>query len=79
MIYGVPPYVCSILWNKMYYDLSYNSEPKHLLWALRFLKTYATEEVYANAESVTEKTFRKWCWKMVKIISNLNLVSSFKI
>ena len=33
-------------------------EPKHLLWALMFLKQYAVEEVLASTAGVTAKTFR---------------------
>ncbi|CAK4151827.1 unnamed protein product [Aphanomyces euteiches] len=36
-----------------------NTTPQHLLWALMFLKTYATEGEYHALTGADEKTFRK--------------------
>ncbi|KAG9414463.1 hypothetical protein AC1031_013822 [Aphanomyces cochlioides] len=49
-----------------------NTTPPHLLWALMFLKTYATEGEYHALTGADEKTFRKWCWIWVNIISDLD-------
>ena len=51
--------------------------PHHLLWALMFLKLYCAESVLCmlasgeNGQVPDEKTFRKWCWLFVEVISDL--------
>jgi hypothetical protein len=51
--------------------------PKHLLWALFFLKVYTTENVAAVIMCCDEKTIRLWSWVMVGAIAGLDCVSSF--
>src|SRR5690242_2868765 len=46
-----------------------------LLWALYFLKTYNTEDVASARFNCTPKTYRKWVWKVLHCIYNLNLVN----
>lgn len=42
------------------------AQPKHLLWALLFMKVYSTEEVHCAVVSwPTVKTFRKWSWYFI--------------
>jgi hypothetical protein len=49
-----------------------NAERKHLLWALVFLKVYATEEIHcAIAGWPNADTFRKYSWYFVRKISEL--------
>ena len=36
--------------------------PKHLLWALLFLKQYGNERILASIAKTTPKTYRKWIW-----------------
>jgi hypothetical protein len=67
--FGVTPEMCCIIWNKCFFPLGVN--PEHLLWALLFLKLYATEEVLCNFAGTTRKTFRKWTWIVIKAISQL--------
>ena len=43
----------------------------HLLYALRFLKSYGVEEVQAKEAEVTRKTWRKWCWLYIEGIAGL--------
>lgn len=52
-----------------------NAEPKHLFWALGFLKTYATEHSLAVWFKCDEKTLRKWVWIMIDALSSLEIVS----
>ena len=46
-------------------------KPKHLLWALIFLKTYTTESSLAVAIGVDEKTLQKWIFIIIYAISDL--------
>lgn len=78
-IYGVTPNICTILWRKLHPKFSASTCPKHLLWALRFLKCYGTEEINADAEGCTEKTFRTWCWKIVILLADIDLVGTDNI
>ena len=74
--FGVNWRVCSSLWNLL--DEHFSSapglkrQPKHLLWALMFLKTYANESTYRCLTGVTEKTFRKWAWHVIGEIADLS-------
>lgn len=72
--FGTTPYVCSLLWA--YLDpcntMLNSVQPVHLLWALMFMKIYATEAIHCSlAGGVDEKTFRKWSWEFVHAIANL--------
>lgn len=71
--YGVSPEVCSQLWHMMD-DKPENAEPKHLLWAFIFMKSYNTEHVNAGLVMCDEKTFRKWVWLFIDMLSSLQLV-----
>ena len=58
--------------------------PKHLLWALYFLKVYPKQGqgcsvVGASAGAVDPKTFRKWVWAFIGAIADLvdEVVSKF--
>jgi hypothetical protein len=59
-------------------------KPKHLLWALYFLKVYPREgpECSAVGEwrgAVNPKTMRKWVWRMLERMAKLadHVVSPF--
>lgn len=45
-----------------------------MLTILRFLKTYTTKNVIADAENVHEQTVRKWKWKFVRKIAQIKTV-----
>ena len=60
--------------------------PKHMLWALYFLKVYPKQGpgcsvVGASAGAVDPKTFRKWVWAFIVAIAELEevVVSIFYI
>lgn len=75
--FGVTPTVCSIIWGKIKYDLPHGGEPKHLLWALLFLKQYSDENARRSILKSDEKTIRKWTWKFVEVLSNMDVVIFF--
>lgn len=50
-------------------------EPKHILWALQFLKVYSSENVSAGVWKCDEKTVRKWTGTVLENISYLKIVS----
>ncbi len=59
-----------------------NSEPKHLLWALYFLKVYPREgpgcsTVGEPKGAINPKTMRKWVWLFLECFAELadNVVS----
>lgn len=51
-------------------------KPIHLYWMLSFLKTYETEKFYAAMYVIHENTFRKWVWKFVRAVGNIEIVVS---
>lgn len=67
--FGTSPDTCLLLWQKCTFPP--DMKPCHLLWALLFLKLYATEEVLSNIAGSTRKTFRKWAWIVIEAISKL--------
>jgi hypothetical protein len=71
--FGVDSLVCSYIWAmlKAHSKLPKAAEPKHLLWALMWLKLYKSEPAMVSIAKVHSNTFRKWVWKMVIGISDL--------
>ena len=72
--FGASSRLVAILWNKI--EKSGISEPgakpKHLLWALLFLKVYSTIEVHCSIVGwPSAKSFSKWSWYFVKRIAEL--------
>ena len=73
-LFGVTPHITFVLRNRLLLRLPSKSEPRHLLWSLLFLKLYGSEHVRACLTMVSEKTFRKWSWVFVKLLSELKVV-----
>jgi hypothetical protein len=75
--FGTDALHCLLLWNlliktKWTATLKSKPQPKHLLWALLFLRNYSIEEVHASqVGGVDEKTFRKWAWFYIEGIASL--------
>lgn len=71
--FGTSIDVCSLLWDGIRADTRFYRyiQPRHLLWALLFLKTYNTEDVLSSRVGTTPKTFRKWVWKVLRLIQRM--------
>ena len=68
--FGVGANVCLKVWEYCENDfINKKILPKHLLWGLLFLKTYATEPILATMTGVNQKTFRLWAWQVVATIA----------
>ena len=74
------------VWDRLVHHdlLPDNGRPKHLLWALYFLKVYPKQGpgcsvVGGCAGAVDPKTFRKWVWSFIRAIAELedDMVSKF--
>lgn len=76
-LFGVAPHTCSSVWTRLQGVIPEGGSPVHLLWALLFLKVYATEHVNKGLTGANEKTFRKWSWTFVELMANMHVVSSF--
>jgi hypothetical protein len=76
-MFGCLPGHCAILWNTINDEHPIGGEPKHLLYALMFLKVYGTEHVHSSIAKCDEKTFRKWAWAYVELLSNMDIVSEY--
>ena len=53
-----------------------DGRPKHLLWALHFMKEYPKQSpgcsaVGTSAGAVSPKTNRKWVWAFIDAVANL--------
>ena len=86
--FGTPVEAVEIVWDLLVRDslLPEKGRPKHLLWALHFMKAYpkqgpACATVGASAGAVDAKTFRKWVWAFIRAIAELEevVVSIFLI
>jgi hypothetical protein len=77
--FGTSPGVCAVCWNMIEGRLPGNFFYTHLLWALLYLKVYATESVLASKCMCDEKTFRDKVWVVLKTIdsSKCQVVSGF--
>ena len=81
--YGTYPFIAAILWYELavahpWTQRQNGCQPEHLLWALLFLKTYATENLLSAVIGTDEKTYRKWVWFILEGLSRMSpkLVSS---
>ena len=79
--FGTPVEAVEIVWDLLLRDslLPEKGRPKHLLWALHFMKAYpkqgpACATVGASSGAVDAKTFRKWVWAFIKAIVELEEV-----
>ena len=84
--FGTPVDAVEIVWDLLVREslLPEKGCPKHLLWALHFMKAYpkqgpACATVGASAGAVDAKTFRKWVWAFIRAIAELEevVVSKF--
>jgi hypothetical protein len=73
--FGTSATVATMAWTLLRSDDEWKSLTKakeRFLWALMLLKRYKTEEnLAASAGGVDKKTFRKWAWHFVDMISFL--------
>lgn len=72
--FGVTPEVCECIRNLIEMELNDDSQPKHLLWCLNFLKQYTVEHTRRTLFAADEKAIRKWTWIYVQHIADLNVV-----
>jgi hypothetical protein len=70
--FGTTSVVASHIWGLIETSVV-GAQPKHLLWALVFLKVYApSEKVHCRlVGNPDEKTFRKYSWMIIKAIQSL--------
>ena len=69
-LFGVTPKVC----NRAWYLMRRDARLFLLFWALLFLKTHGLEHVNSVICGVDAKNFRKWSWKFVRYLANIDIV-----
>jgi hypothetical protein len=74
-LFGVRPCICGRVWLLVESALPTGAGHRHLLWTLYFLKHYSKEAVNAAFARCDEKTYRKWCWMVMRAIADLDVVS----
>jgi hypothetical protein len=78
--FGTSGLVCHKAWELLQASGSLDEYPgltwDHFLWSLSFLKCYSTEAQLSALYGIDEKTYRKWVWLCVELISLLDVVSS---
>ena len=77
--FGTSVLVVKKTWELLERDslLPEGGRPKHLLWALHFMKVYPKQSpgclaVGASAGAVDPKTHRKWVWAFIDAVANLD-------
>lgn len=75
--FGVSPLVCAAIWHKLGRRSPRSAKPEYLLWALKFLKIYATEHVHCSVAGCDDNFFRKWSWNFVLLMADLQVVSNY--
>jgi len=54
----------------IHFEFKEKTKPEHLLWALKFLKSYNTERVLARFFRLgSRETYRKWIWSVIADLS----------
>jgi hypothetical protein len=71
--FGTTAVICAILLDMLSPNEKMPNGVKccHLLWALMFMKLYASENVLCGMAKCDEKTFRKWSWIFVSALAGL--------
>ena len=69
LFFGTSPKTCASLWKIC--NFPSKSRPKHLMWALMFLKSYDTENKLSSLAGVSLKTFQKWIWLIIDEIAKV--------
>jgi hypothetical protein len=86
--FGAPIHVVEIVWELIKREslLPEGGRPKHLLWALHFMKVYPKQSpgcstVGASAGAVDPKTHRKWVWAFIDAVAKLDdvVVSNYSV
>ncbi|ETV65881.1 hypothetical protein H257_17522 [Aphanomyces astaci] len=77
-LFGVDPNIVTLLWVEKQHNLE-ETVVAHLLWALMFLKLYATETVHAALAWVDENTFRKWAWSWIEHLAHLETADRSRV
>ena len=74
-LFGSDWHIVEKVWNLLddYGLYQKTRKPDHLLWALLFLRTYSNERVHATLTGSSQKTFRRWVWRVVEEISLLEV------
>jgi len=76
--FGTSVLIVEKTWELLKRDslLTEGGRPKHLLWALHFMKVYPKQSpgcsaVGASAGAVDPKTHCKWVWAFINAVANL--------
>ena len=70
--FGISWFVCEDVWMMLngHWPNS-KREPKHLLWALLFMKVYRNEATCCRLVGTSIKTYRKWVWELLDAVADL--------
>jgi hypothetical protein len=75
-LFGTEPRFAAWMWKRTADELPTKLQhPKHLLWALAFLKLHNTEPALAASFHTNKRTFRDAVWPTIRSVSYLDLVS----
>ena len=76
-LFGVSAETASRTWAQLAPRRPQKSNPVHLLMGLFKLKNYSSDNFCAALFSTDRKTFSKWAWMFIELISRLKNVSCY--
>ena len=69
--FGISPRMCCVVWDRCHLGQVDSILPKHLLWALCFLKVYAMQRVLViMMGNPYRQVFHGWVWVVLKAIAD---------
>lgn len=73
-LFGLDVRTTTDCWNLIINSVPEKGTYRHLLWALMFMKVYATEEINSIITQADPATFRKWVSVFIELISKVKMV-----
>jgi hypothetical protein len=76
-LFGIKVEVVVLVWNEvvLHQQVDKGHKFEFLLWSLYFLKNNNTEEVMGTNSEVATKTMRKWIWRTLQSICEIQVES----
>lgn len=74
-LFGTSAEVAAQAWGLVRASLPGTTHPRHLVWALLFLKCYPLEVVMSAMTGADESTVRYWVWLVVEALAKMKTVN----
>ena len=72
--FGVSAGIVAECWEAIECSLPKGKHPKHILWALLFMKLYLPEDATIAILGTSKPTMRKWVWTVIRAIAGTDII-----